>query len=340
MDVAPERPAQLPGRGESRGLTGSVTTTPPCALMRGMSQEPDTPRRLEWPELRDPDDEADVIDPAGNWLPEGDSPGGQSPLFDSLLFREQRWAPQHGARGRSESALPGAFLFPEPEAAPEFEPAPAEGQSVATEEERHHRAGSLLREVVETLLLAILVFLAVRASVQHYRVEGHSMDPTLEDGEFLLVNSLVYSEVNLDKLADWVPFWDPGGPDNRHVFHPPERGDIVILHPRQHSERDLVKRVVGLPGDNFEIRSGVVYINGRQLIEPYIAQPWAGDYPLITIPANHYFVMGDNRGASADSRSFGPVNEDDIVGKAMASWWPRDKWGLAPNEEPSLGPER
>ncbi|WP_343394303.1 signal peptidase I [Candidatus Amarobacter glycogenicus] len=139
-----------------------------------------------------------------------------------------------------------------------------------------HRTSTLLRELVETGLLAILVFLSVRASVQHYRVEGLSMDPTLEDGEFLLVNSLVYSEVDLEKVGKWVPFWDPGEPGVRHVFHGPERGDIVILHQRVGVERDLVKRIIGIP-------------------------------------------------------------EKDIVGKAMASWWPRSAWGLAPNEEPVLG---
>jgi signal peptidase I len=144
----------------------------------------------------------------------------------------------------------------------------------------------------------------------------------------------------LEKVADWVPFWDPGPPASRQVFHGPERGDIVILHPRQRDNRDLVKRVVGLPGDRFEIRNGVVVVNGRELIEPYVKEPWRGELAAITIPADHYFVMGDNRNESFDSRSFGPVNEDDIVGKAMASWWPRDTWGLAPNETPKFGAQR
>lgn len=313
--------------------------------MLQMSDEPNAPRRLDWPVLRDDDEaEAESVDPEGNWLSDDDAGGQQLPLFDSLLFRETRWAPQHGARGRSDSALPGAFLFPEPSPPAERglspEPETAAAAASAAGEATHRRSGSLVREIVETLLLAVLVFLAVRASVQHYRVEGHSMDPTLEDGEFLLVNSLVYDEVDLGKLANFVPFWDPGPPDQRHVFHPAERGDIVILHPRQYSERDLVKRIVGLPGETIEIQDGVVIIDGRELIEPYVAQPWAGSFQPTVIPADHYFVMGDNRNASADSRSFGPVNEDDIVGKAVGSWWPRSTWGLAPNEAGRLGPER
>ena len=282
----------------------------------------------------------DALDPAGNWLPDDEAPA-PAPEFDSLLFRDRRFAPQHGALGRSDSALPGAFLFPEPEPAREPQPESDGDPVTETPDAATKRPGStFIRELVETLLLAILVFLAVRSSVQHYRVEGRSMDPNLDDGEFLLVNSLVYSEVNLDKLAKWVPFWDPGGPDMRHVFHPPERGDVVVLHPRQRDNRDLVKRIIGLPGETLEIRDGVVIINGRELIEPYIREPWRGNFDQIVIPADFYFVMGDNRNESADSRSFGPVDEDDIVGKAMASWWPREKFGLAPNESPSFGRER
>jgi signal peptidase I len=164
------------------------------------------------------------------------------------------------------------------------------------------------------------------------------MDPTLDDGEFLLVNSLVYSEVNLDDIAKFVPFWDPGQPDERHLFHGPQRGDIIILNPRQRDQRDLVKRIVGVPGDVFSIKNGTVYINGRPLIEPYIKEPWSGSLDPVQIPAHEFFVMGDNRNNSLDSRIFGLVEEDDIIGKAMASWWPTDKWGLAPNEAPTFGP--
>lgn len=311
-----------------------------CANSR-MGDAPEPPRRLEWPDQPQPlgDEPEDVLDPAGNWLPDQGEPAIQPDdpaTFDSLLFRhEARWAPQHGALGRSESALPGAFLFPEPALPfPEADEAAGTPEDEAVEPISHRH--SFVRELVETGLLAILVFLAVRASVQHYRVEGHSMDPTLANGEFLLVNSLVYSEVNLDKVAQWVPFWDPGEPDVRHVFHGPQRGDIVILHPRQTNGRDLVKRIIGVPGDVIEIREGKVLIDGRELIEPYTNGPWRGSMPAVRIPEDKYFVMGDNRNDSLDSRSFGLVDEKDIVGKALGSWWPKDKWGLAPNEEPTF----
>lgn len=309
-----------------------------------MSTTPEPPRRLEWPHAPHPivpGSEADPGDPQGNWLSEdaaGPTPEVGETVAARLLHDARRWAPQHGVAGRSESASPGAFfpLEAEPRALPGFRPAPEEQPAARAEK----IAGRVLaREIIETALLAILVFLAVRASVQHYRVEGHSMDPTLEDGEFLLVNSLLYSKVDVQALARWVPSWEPGEPAERHVFHGPERGDIVILHhPVTGQERDLVKRVIGIPGDTLRIRDGVVFINGRELLEPYVKEPWRGDLPEIRIAAGTYFVMGDNRNNSLDSRVFGPVREELIVGKAMASWWPTNKIGRAPNEEPQLAP--
>jgi signal peptidase I len=307
-----------------------------------MGDSPEPMKRLEWPNVPhgfDDDELEDVLDPEGHWLPAGTGqPEARDPLtFDTVFRDDRRWAPQHGARGRSDTALPGAFLFPEPRTL--SDPYPRERvEDAETAQATGVGRGHLVREIVETALLAILVFLSVRASVQHYRVEGASMDPSLENGEFLLVNSIVYSEVNLQKFADWVPFWDPDPPDVRQIFHGPERGDIVIVNPRQRDDRDLVKRIVGIPGDLFEIRNGTVFINGHELIEPYIKEPWRGALDPIEIPADFYFVMGDNRNNSADSRSFGLVDEDDIIGKAMASWWPKSKWGAAPNQEPKLAP--
>lgn len=311
---------------------------------QAMSTPPEPQRHRErrhGPLFATPGEPADQADPEGIWLAE-DVPGpvdtdGGDPATAWLVRDSRRWAPQHGARGRSESALPGAFFPVEPGAPALPAPTPAAALPAAPRTAATRQA--LLREVVETALLAILVFLAVRASIQHYRVEGQSMDPTLEDGEFLLVNSLAYSKVDLQAIARWVPGWDPGDPAERHIFHGPERGDIVILHhPVPGQERDLVKRVVGLPGDRLRIRGGVVQINGRELIEPYVKEPWRGDLPEVTIPAGMYFVMGDNRNNSLDSRVFGPVSEDLIVGKAMASWWPASKIGRVPNEEPRLAP--
>ncbi len=203
------------------------------------------------------------------------------------------------------------------------------------------RGKTLIRELVETGLLALLVFLAVRASFQNFKVDGNSMFPTLENGQFLIVNKLVYSEVDLDKLSGFLPFVDVGTDEKRHVFHPPERGDIIVLRDPRRPETDLIKRVVGLPGETIEIVDGKVAINGFRLEEPYITTQWHYNMPKTSIPIGQYFVMGDNRDNSLDSRSaqVGPVPEELIIGKTFVSYWPSSKFGLAPNGNPQLTEE-
>ena len=187
---------------------------------------------------------------------------------------------------------------------------------------------------METGLLALLVFLSVRASFQNFKVDGSSMFPTLEDGQFLIVNKLVYAEVDVEKLSNFVPFVDPGETPQRYVFHGPQRGDIVVLKDPRVPDQDLIKRVVGLPGESIEIKEGRVYINDFLLEEPYIKSEWHDNKGKVLIPQGEYFVMGDNRDNSKDSRSsqVGFVPKDLLIGKATLSYWPKSKFGLAPNE--------
>ena len=197
----------------------------------------------------------------------------------------------------------------------------------------------LVREIVETALLALLVFLCVRASFQNFRVSGESMYPTLEDGQFVIVNKLIYSEIDTEKLSRFLPFIDPGDDPKKHVFHGPERGDIIVLQdPRPDHNEDLIKRVIALPGERIAIQNGQVYINGYLLIEPYITEPWNDNMPEIQLGKDEYFVMGDNRRNSLDSRSgtVGLIHEDLIIGKAMFSYWPTSHFGFAPNASPKL----
>lgn len=199
-------------------------------------------------------------------------------------------------------------------------------------EPRSSRSKTLIRELIETGLLALLVFLAVRASFQNFRVEGESMFPTLENGQYVIVNKLVYSEVDMGRLSDFVPIIDAEQGEKRYVFHGAQRGDIVVFHSPRDPSEDLIKRVIGLPGETIEILDGKVYVNDRLLEEPYITTPWSGNHPKILIPEDQYFVMGDNRNNSQDSRSpqVGLVHKDMIVGKVTLSYWPTDRFGLGP----------
>ncbi len=208
--------------------------------------------------------------------------------------------------------------------------APAAGSD---DTRRRHRRRTMVRELVETGLLALLVFLSVRAGLQNFRVEGLSMYPTLEDSQYVIVNKLIYSEINLDRLNDFVPFIEAAEGEKRHVFHGPERGDIVVFASPTRADEDLIKRVIGLPGETVEILNGRVFINDFLLEEPYIKQDWSDTRAKILIPEGQYYVMGDNRNNSQDSRSaqVGLVPEDLIAGKAMLTYWPLSSFGLAPN---------
>lgn len=163
----------------------------------------------------------------------------------------------------------------------------------------------LVREIVETLLLTFFIFWLVNSLVGRYRIDGSSMNPTLADSQYLLINNVTYY---LDK---------------------PERGDIIVfLHPR--SDLNLIKRVIGLPGDHVEVRDGVVIVNQVPLNEPYIAAPpnYTGSWD---VPDGQYFVLGDNRNNSSDSHSWGFLPTSNILGKAAVVYWPPSDWETIPH---------
>lgn len=160
------------------------------------------------------------------------------------------------------------------------------------------RAKGMLRELAETVVPAIVIAVLIHVFLaQATRVYGQSMEPNLHTDMRLVVEKLSYR------------------------LHTPERGDIVVLRVRPGDEL-LIKRVIGLPGDEVAIHDGRVYVNGQPLDEPYLDQETRGNLAPRVVPPLHVFVMGDNRRASNDSRSFGPVHIDNIVGKAWVSYWP------------------
>jgi signal peptidase I len=175
---------------------------------------------------------------------------------------------------------------------------------------RKHGAGRALLDWIIVVGIALTVAVVVRTFVLgHYYVDGMSMYSTLENGDRVFVNKLSYR------------------------LHDPNRGDVVVLHQFSgSSERDLIKRVIALPGETIEVRSCQVFIDGRLLVEPYldpaVVTPGncGGDYAASTVPEGHVFVMGDNRPGSQDSRALGPIPEKDLVGRAFVVFWPADDW--------------
>jgi signal peptidase I len=174
---------------------------------------------------------------------------------------------------------------------------------------------SVLREIAITLLMALVLFLGIHYTVQNTEVISGSMEPTLSIGERLFINKLAYK-----------------------FGQTPQRGDIVVFVPPESlgSPLDYIKRIIGLPGEKVQIKDGTVTIikaDGTEfpLTEPYIAELPSYTYTSPVIPANNYFVMGDNRNNSGDSHLGYTVPLSDIVGKGLWVTWPFSKFGAAPN---------
>jgi signal peptidase I len=191
-------------------------------------------------------------------------------------------------------------------------------------------------ELTKTLLLAIIVFAGARMVVLPYEVEGASMTPNLLNHERVLVNRTVYFHFDLNEWLDYIPGVDLTGAREIYPFHAPERGDVVVLDPPVNSNEPYIKRVIGLPGESVTFADGYVYINGVKLDEPYIDGPitYCGgsrNCDLGPIPDGYVYVLGDNRDNSQDSRYFGLVKIDDIIGKAWFTNWPLDAIGFVPH---------
>lgn len=164
-----------------------------------------------------------------------------------------------------------------------------------------------VRDLLETVILAAIIFFAVNALTGRYEVQSVSMQPTLHEGQYLIVSR--------------VSYW----------FHPPSRGDIVVLNPpNDQSSIPYIKRVIGLPGEQVDIRDGRVWINGIALNEPYISGPPTYTKSII-LAEEEYLVLGDNRNNSSDSHVWGTLPEENIIGKAVFRYWPPEKWGFIPH---------
>ncbi|MFN8401301.1 MAG: signal peptidase I [Anaerolineales bacterium] len=163
-------------------------------------------------------------------------------------------------------------------------------------------------DVIETLVLAVILFVGINSVSARVRVDGFSMQPTLQDGEFVLVSKLSY------KFGDF------------------QHGDIIVFDFPLNPDEELVKRIIGLPGDHVVVRDSHVYVNDQMLNENYIAQSplYSGDW---IVPDGTLFVLGDNRNNSNDSKDWGLLPQGNVVGKAVLIYWPPKFWKVLDHPE-------
>lgn len=170
-----------------------------------------------------------------------------------------------------------------------------------------------LLDILETVILAVVLYFGINAISARVRVDGLSMNPTLQNGEYVLVSRLAY------KTGE------------------PQRGDIIVFSFPIDQRQDLIKRVIGLPGETITIRNSEVFINGMKLEEPYIAQEpvYSGEW---AVGEGQLFVLGDNRNDSKDSHQWGLLPRENIIGKALLIYWPPPEWKLVNHTEEVFTP--
>jgi len=167
----------------------------------------------------------------------------------------------------------------------------------------NHNRNNQIIDILETIILAVVLYFGINAISARVRVDGLSMNPTLQHGEYVLVSRLAY------KTGE------------------PQRGDIIVFSYPADQRQDLIKRVIGLPGETITIRNSELLVNGVKLDEPYIAQSpiYSGEW---TVGEGELFVLGDNRNDSKDSHQWGLLPEGNIIGKALLIYWPPPEWKL------------
>ncbi len=164
----------------------------------------------------------------------------------------------------------------------------------------------ILREILITSLIALAIFLPMKATVQGYEVQYSCMVPNVQDGDWIIVGKIAY-----------------------HLSQP-QRGDVIVFNPPEelHSEFPFIKRLIGLPGETVEVHDGTVYINGVALVEPYLNEKPKYTLEPMVIPDGEYFVLGDNRNSANDSHNGWTVPMQNVIGKARLIYWPISRWDI------------
>jgi signal peptidase I len=191
--------------------------------------------------------------------------------------------------------------------------------------------GNSLLELVLIVAVALGLALAIQAFlVKPYRIPSESMEPTLDVGQRVLVSRVNYKASDPDR-GDVVVFHPPAGADSNQCGASHPDNQVCPRPVRQKSDVNFIKRIVALPGDTISVRNGYAVVNGKQQRPDYVraCPPGSCDFPKpMKVPPGHFFMMGDNRGASDDSRFWGPVPEDWLIGQAFATYWPVSRIGI------------
>lgn len=187
----------------------------------------------------------------------------------------------------------------------------AEGQVEEETSNSWDAVKTVIREVLETVILTVIIFFLIQTVVRNFRVVGTSMEPNLHNSQYLIVDKISY------RLGE------------------PQQGDVIVFEPPNRPGEDYVKRVIGMPGDLVEIRKGHVFINNEPIEEPYVVYPGSYSMNPRRVGVNELFVLGDNRNSSSDSHNWGMLETDKVVGKAWISYWPPNYWGIIPRDAPS-----
>ena len=181
---------------------------------------------------------------------------------------------------------------------------------------------SIVKELLQTILLALFLFLCLRLTIQPTLVLYPSMMPTLVENQRVIINKAAYSRIAQKNLAYIPVLHELVHTTQAYLFGHPQRGDIIVFHSPPNPERDFIKRIVGMPGETIEIHRGKIIIDDKLVNEPYVMHTSTDSLPPTKIPPDSFFVMGDNRSRSEDSRIWGTVPLESIVGKLWLRYWP------------------
>ena len=190
---------------------------------------------------------------------------------------------------------------------------------------------TIARESIQAIALATLLALLFQSGAQAFQVQGPSMEPSLDEYDYLLVDKAGYLALDAERAARYIPGVEAEPGEIWRPFGEPKRGDIIVFRYPLDPEQLFVKRIVGMPGDAVRIEDGALYVNQKLLKEPYVESIPRQSFDEVIVEPGRYYVLGDNRAQSSDSRQWGTVPEENIVGEVAFRFWPFSRLGTFGN---------